>query len=118
MIETLLKDYLQTELGISVYLMLPESAQNPGNSKFIVIEKTGSSFADQIMTSTFAVQSYGNNLYEAAELNKDVIATVFRFVEKNEITRVHLNGDYNFTSPTTKRPRYQAVFDITHYIDF
>ena len=118
MIETLLKDYLQTKLGISVYLMLPEPVSNPGNTNFSVIEKTGSSFADQIMTSTFAVQSYGNSLFEAAELNKAVIAAVFESVELNEITRVRLNGDYNFTSPTDKRPRYQAVFDITHYIDF
>lgn len=118
MIETLLKDFLQSELGISVYLMLPDSVPNPGNNKFIVIEKTGSSLADQIMTSTFAVQSYAPTLYEAAELNKSVITAVFNIVELNEITRVRLNGDYNFTSPTDKRPRYQAVFDITHYIDF
>lgn len=118
MIETLIKDYLQTALGVSVYLALPESVPNPSNANFVVMERTGSSIENMIMTSTFAFQSYGNSLYDAAELNKRVLAAVFNIVELDDITRVRLNGDYNFTSPTDKRYRYQAVFEITHYIDF
>lgn len=118
MIEQTLKDYLQNALGLSVYLALPDSVQNPSSTKFVTIEKTGSSMSDMLTTSTFAIQSYGETLYEAAELNKRVKAAVFGIVELNEITRVSLNGDYNFTDPETKRPRYQAVFDLTHYIDF
>ncbi len=118
MIETLLKDYVQNALGVSVYFSLPESVPNPGNTEFIVMERTGSSFENMLMTSTFAFQSYGNSIYDAADLNKRVLAAVFNSVELDEITRVHLDGDYNFTSPTDKRPRYQAVFDITHYVDF
>lgn len=120
MIETVIKNYLQTALGVSVYFALPESVPNPktSNTDFVVMERTGSSIENMLMTSTFAFQSYGDNLQNAAELNKRVLSAMFNAVELDDITRVRLNGDYNFTSPTDKRYRYQAVFEITHYIDF
>jgi len=33
----------------------------------------------------------------------------------NEIGKVKLNSDYNFTDTVTKQYRYQAVYDISHY---
>ena len=36
-------------------------------------------------------------------------------VALDEVSKVSLNSDYNFTDAATKRYRYQAVFDIIHY---
>jgi len=31
------------------------------------------------------------------------------------VTKSALESDYNFTNIANKQPRYQAVYDITHY---
>jgi hypothetical protein len=33
-------------------------------------------------------------------------------IERDEVTKVTLNSNYNFTDTTTKEYRYQAVFDL------
>lgn len=121
MIELSIYNYLLEqfeESGIGVYMQKPDPDPVPvvdGWSPFIVIEKTGSSMENWICESTIAIQSYAPTLYEAANLNKTVIAAMFGALALDEITRVELNSDYNFTDTETKRPRYQAVFDIVHY---
>ena len=54
-------------------------------------------------------------MYDAMSLNKSVKDAMFSAVTLDEITRVELNSDYNYTDQATKQSRYQAVFDITHY---
>ena len=121
MIEKTILDYL-TEyftvdgvVTVPVVMQMPETVANPGNSKFILLEKTGSSWENRIFSATVAIQSYAPTLYEAASLNKTVIDIMFGALALDDITRVELNSDYNFTDTETKRPRYQAVFDIVHY---
>ena len=55
------------------------------SGNFCILEKTGDSPDEGIYTATLAVQSYGSST------------------------------EYNFPDTTRKRPRYQAVFSITHY---
>ena len=112
MIEVVLLNYLKTSLNPTV---VTTEIQQGMSGSFVVIEKTGSSQSDLLFHSTFAVQSYGASLYEAMSLNKLVKDAMFGAVSLNEITRVELNSDYNYTDQATKQPRYQAVFDITHY---
>lgn len=112
MIEVSLLNYLKTALSPTV---VTTQIQQGMSGSFVVIEKTGSSQNDLLYHSTFAVQSYGASLYEAMSLNKLVKDAMLGAVTLNEITRVQLNSDYNYTDQTTKQPRYQAVFDITHY---
>ena len=83
--------------------------------KYILIEKTGSRKKNHIKASTFAFQSYAPTLLEAAELNEQVKETVEGMIELDEITAIGLNSDYNFTNTANKQPRYQAVYNITHY---
>jgi len=111
MIEILILNYLK-DVGFQAYMEMPK---NTPSFPFVIIEKTGSSKENQIETSTIAIQSYASSLYEAAELNEDIKASMEDAVVVDEITRVSLNSDYNFTDTETKRYRYQAVFDITHY---
>jgi len=112
MIEIVLTNYLKTALSPTTVTTQIERGMT---APFVVVEKTGSSQNDLLFHSTFAVQSYGASLYEAMSLNKSVKDAMFSAVSLDEITRVELNSDYNYTDETTKQPRYQAVFDITHY---
>lgn len=112
MIEKIVKDYLQEKLNIETVLELPKDFKTP----LLVIEKTGSGFSNGLDTATIAVQSYGKSLYDAAVLNTEVIKIMKRIADhESVITRCDKNSDYNFTDTSTKRYRYQAVFDIWHY---
>lgn len=110
MIEKVVRDYLSEKLQVNVYLEVPQN-----ETTFVVIEKTGSSEENNIARTTIALQSYGESLYKTAELNYQVIEKMKEIIELDEISDCELNSDYNFTDTETKRYRYQAVFDITHY---
>ena len=111
MIEKVILEYLSEELNVPVSMQAPENK----TEKYVVLEKTGSSQENHLCTAMFAIQSYAGSLIEAAELNETVKQAMFDAITLSQITRVYLNSDYNFTDESTKRPRYQAVFEITHY---
>ena len=115
MIELIVKNYLSLQLaeaGIEVGLELP-----PGKdpAKYVVIEKTGSGKTNRLPNATIAIQSYGPTLYDAALLNETVKGIMEEAVSLDEISKVSLNSDYNFSDPDTKRYRYQAIFNIWYY---
>lgn len=112
MIEQIVFEYLKrtlTDVRITTEIRqgMPDS--------FVFIEKTGSSMRDLLKVSRLAIQSYGKSLYDAALLNERVKTAIFGMVSEAEISNVELNSDYNYTDTQTKTPRYQAVFEITHY---
>lgn len=111
MIELTILDHLKTKLSVSVFLEEPETKPD----RYVLFEKTGSGRSNRLGSSTFAFQSYAESLYEAAALNEQTKAAVDSLIELNEISRVQLNSDYNFTDTATKRYRYQAVYDLNHY---
>lgn len=111
MIEATIKDYLAEQLKLPVVLELP--ARPP--ETFVLIERTGGGQKGRLCTPTFAVQSYGPSLFAAASLNERVKQAMEGLAWLPQICRVSLNTDYNFTDTASKRYRYQAVFDITHY---
>lgn len=109
MVEIIVRDYLIEKLKpIDVYL---EKPANPP-TEYIFLEKVGSSMENHIESATMAIQSYSDTLYGAARLNELVKDTMFDIIELNSISKVELNSDYNYTDTTTKRYRYQAVFDL------
>jgi len=110
MIERILLQYLHNK-GFAVYLEMPTTLPD----EFIIIEKTGSNFTNQVTRSTIAIQSYSTTLANAIELNEDVKEAVLDIVELANIGGCDLVSDYNFTDTSIKRYRYQAVFEITHY---
>ena len=111
MIETIVQTYLEDVLKVPCHMMRPEDPENT----YVIIEKTGSERVNHIDTATIAVQTYAPTLYEAACLNESVKAAMEDIVELGAVAGVRLQTDYNFTNPATKQPRYQAVFNITHY---
>ena len=111
MIEKTIRDYLSARLDCPVRLEEPETPPE----RYVVLEKTGSGKQNQICRAIIAIQSYGKSLHEAASLNEAVKRLMDDATTLDAVSRSALNSDYNFTDPTTKRYRYQAVYDITHY---
>ena len=110
MIAKTLLDFLDSNLDVPVVMEAPE--QTTG---YVLIDQTGSSRTNHIITTTFAIQSYGASLYDAMVLNDAVKDAMVSFAELDEITRVELETDYNYTNTATKQYRWQAVYLITHY---
>lgn len=113
MVESTILSHLNSVLSVPAYMEEPEKI--PKGKKYVILEKTGSSKRNNVSHATFAVQSYGPSMVDAAELNEDVKAAMESLIELPEIGASKLNSDYNFTDTTTKRYRYQAVFEVTHY---
>lgn len=111
MIEAIIIQYLNETLGLPVYAEVPAKAEK----EFCIVEKTGSSTQNYIRSATVAVQSYSDSLLKAAKLNERVIRAMEELSGLEEVSSCDLNSDYNYTDTSTKRYRYQAVFDITHF---
>ena len=111
MIEKIVMDYLGTSLTVPVHMETPPRTPD----EYIIVEKTGSTRENHLCSATIAVQSYAATLFRAAELNESVKAAMDGIVELDSVCAVTLNSDYNFTDTATKKYRYQAVFDISHY---
>lgn len=111
MIELTILEYLKKKLSVPV--ALEERGVQSGS--FVLFEKTSGSKENHLKSSVFAFQSYGQSMYEAAKLNEEVKQAVEAMIELDEFAGIKLNSDYNFTDTTTKRYRYQAVFDMKHY---
>lgn len=110
MIVTDLLQYLNEHLTVEAYAEAPEDITD-----YVLIEQTASSRSNHIITTTIAVQSYGSSLLDAMTLNSEVEAAMNEFLTLDNVTRVELETDYNFTNTTTKQHRWQAVYNITHY---
>lgn len=112
MIEAVLLNYLQERLtDVPVYMEIPENMPD----KFVVLEKTGGGMENHIFESTIAVRSYAASMYDAALLNEEIKGWMLYGQTPAEVCSIRLNSDYNYTDTSTKRYRYQAVYDIKHY---
>lgn len=111
MIEKVILDHLSNTLEPGVYTEVPAGPVDT----FVVLQKTGSSRQDHICHATVSVQSYAPSMYAAAALNERVKAAMDGLTDLDEVCRSELNSDYNFTDTASKRHRYQAVYDISHY---
>lgn len=110
MIEKILRDYLMLALSVDVYI-----DRHDASGEYVVIEKTGSGRTNLIDSATVAIQSYADSMFNAATLNQNVKTAMYNAVSLSEIASVKLNSDYNYTDTTTKKYRYQAVFDVVYY---
>jgi hypothetical protein len=111
MIEERILGYLDAALSVPVLMEMPEDESD----SFVVIEKIGSSITNRITKATFAIQSYGASLYDAAALNEQVKEAMDSMIVRDDISKVELNSDYNYTDTALKHYRYQAVFVVTYY---
>lgn len=109
-IEVYLIEYLSKELGVNVYGQEEDTTED----SYVVIEKLGSYVENFCRHSTIALKSYGTTLLESAELNEAVKNAMDNIIKKPEISFSKLNSDYNYTDTTTKKYRYQAVYDLVY----
>lgn len=111
MIEKIVLDFLSARLPVPVWMEIPP---NPPE-RFALLEKTGGYAEEGLHYATLAVQSYGKTLWDVLQLNQAVKGAMEQLDELSSICRVDLNNDYHFSDPTTRRRRYQAVFDVVYY---
>lgn len=115
MIEDKVREFLESKLSVPVLMEVPKGPE----PSFVVIEKTGSSQINLVSTSILTIQSYAPSLYEAALLNdlvKDwMLDGMVGLITLDRVSNVSLNSDYNYTDTSTKKYRYQALFEVTHY---
>lgn len=111
MIEKIVLTYLNKNMSVTAYTERPEHPPK----RYLIIEKTGGGKENHINSATIAIQSYAESLLLAAELNKELKDCMEMAAELEEICKVELNSDYNYTDTSTKEYRYQSVYDITHY---
>lgn len=109
-IEAYLIEYLTKELGIPIY----GQEEDTEDGSYVVIEKLGSYVENFTRHATIALKSYGTTLLESAELNERVKNAMDDIIKKPEISFSKLNSDYNYTDTTTKKYRYQAVYDLVY----
>lgn len=111
MIESIVRDYLLTALSVPVFIDVPSDP--PGS--YVVIERTGGGMEEHIRNAMVAIQSYGETRLQAATLHEQILAEMQDLIELNNVSACTLNAEYDFTDTSTKRYRYQCVFDIVYY---
>ena len=112
MIELMLKNFIDNNLNYPAYMEIPNSP--PDN--FFVIEKVGGSRDEFIDSATVAIQTYAPSMYQTAKLSETMIDAVLNdFKSQPDVASVELNSSYNFPDTSTKRYRYQALFEIYYY---
>jgi hypothetical protein len=109
MIEEIVLNYLSKNLDVFVGLEEPSKVQ-----EYVIIEKTGSSCSDFVMSATIALKSHADTLHKAAKLNEAVKSAMNNIVSLGEVSSSKLHTDYNFTDTTKKKYRYQAVYDLVY----
>lgn len=111
MIEKIVLDYLTEKLEIPVFMEIPERPPQC----FVIIEKTSGGSRNRIDSATLAIQSYAETMLEAAKLNERVKAAMQDITDRDDVSAAKLNSDYNYTDTSTKRYRYQAVYDFVYF---
>lgn len=112
MIEVLVLNYLKDHLDVPVFAVMPDLSKVSGG--FVVIEKTFQQRKNHTNEVNIAIQSYGDSLYKAIELDQKVQAIMDDFNYLDNIAGSRLTNDYNFTDTTTKKYRYQAIYKINY----
>ncbi|WP_290172133.1 hypothetical protein [uncultured Dubosiella sp.] len=109
--EKLILDYLSKVLP-DILVTLETST----DSNYVLIERVGGLESDGVARVSFAIQSYGKTLLEACALNDRVKSAMRNIINLNPVSKVDLDSDYNWTDETTKKYRYQAVYDLVLFL--
>lgn len=111
MIEETIIAYLGANLPVHVGGEIPSKPPQ----RFIVVQKRGGERENHIPTSLIQFDVYAERLAEAANLCQEVMALVDDMICLDEVCSCEYGGDYNATDTASKRYRYQAMYNITHY---
>ena len=106
--EKLILDHLKANLTVPVFM----EHQETDPEVFVIAERVGGSKSEHIQRASFALQSYGKTMLQAALLNDEVKQAMDLMIESPAVSAVELDSDYNYTDTQTKHYRYQAVYDL------
>lgn len=120
MIESIIRSYLEGALGgVPVFLEMPEIPSDSYEElpdEFVLIERVAGGQTEHIDTASLAVKSYSlSSLYNSAALDRQVRKAMEGFTTLDSVSACRLASNYNFTDTSTKRYRYQSVFDVIYY---
>ena len=111
MIEEIVQKYMTDKLDVPVFMEFPEEPP----LRFVVLKKADSSRENYIDSAMFVADSYAETMFDAAKLNCQVVSALDDLTDLDEICCSERGGDYAFQDTQSKRYRYQAVQNITHY---
>lgn len=116
MIEELIYEYLDENALCSWFPTRPEDKPT---TPYGIFTKTNSVKSDGHLTfSTFAFQSYGSTLLEAAQISAELRALIEELPRlTTAVSKAELAGESDFTNPSDKQPRYQAIYQLVHFDD-
>jgi len=111
-----IEEYVIAALSKTLTFPVSGDRPTPMPERFHTVEKTGSREEDHIHTATLAIQSWAESTAAAAMLNDEVKAAMAALIRCPEISRAECETDYNYPDLTTKKPRYQALFEVIYYL--
>lgn len=111
MIETIVKDFMESCLPVPVFMEYPKDP----HKRFVVLRKAGGSRDDLVDTAMFIADSYAESMFESAKLNEQVVAAFDSLTDLDAVSSSKRGGDYNIPDTQNKRYRYQAVCNLTYY---
>ena len=110
-IEAFLINFLNSRLEVTVSGDIP----TPRPPRFVTLEQTGSRHKNYINSATIAIQSWAETRADALELNQQVVDAMDEALGEIMISDCQLQSYYNFPDLSTKKPRYQAVYEVVHF---
>ena len=111
-----IEEYVIASLTGQLSVPVSGDVPSPKPASFVTVEKTGGGSSNTIQSATLAVQAWAESRDAAALLCAAVETAMDGIVAHPEISRCSLSSSYNFTDTSTKRYRYQALFDVVHYL--
>lgn len=111
MIEKIIIDYLNECLAVPVSGQVP--AELPAS--FVTVEKVGVGVRNYIYAASISVKSWAATQADASALNEAVKTAMSDITQLDEVSRCHLETDYNNPDTTRKMNRYEASFSVVHY---
>lgn len=112
MIEATIRKYLEDNLDNIPVLM--EFPKNPPK-KFIVMQLADGGKVNHIDAATFFLTVYANSLYEAAEVNEDVIDLLNDAISIPGITKSMLGQNQSGTDSANHLYTYNLTFNFYYY---
>ena len=116
MIEIMIMDFLKKQniegIGENIFLEVPQKVPE----QYILIQKTGGNIVNHIKHATLAIRSISSkSKYSAAVVNAAIIDNLLYKLDNAGIASCTLNSTYDFPDVTTKKHRYQSVFNFNYY---
>ena len=107
LIEQKVKEYLDTELDVPVYLETPKNLP----SQYIVFTVISRGKEDHINNVTIEFMSYADSKFDAATLDEKVREAMENIVTYPDIS-CHFGGGNDSPDNTVKKYRYRCYFSL------